>query len=117
MVSIGGPLPAEASASLTTKNKTPVLVCSGVDSSWITSSAEEKLKNNFEHVQVSRYRRRGDTMPQNRDEMMPVMQFFARRLRQPAPTGTVELAWSSNNRRREKNDAVYHGLDCLNVDT
>jgi len=92
VVSIGGPLPAEAPASSTTKSKTPVLVCSGVDSPWVTSSAEEKLKKNFVLVQVSRYRRRGDTIPQNRDEMMPVMQFFARRLRQPAPVGTVEVA-------------------------
>lgn len=92
VVSIGGPLPAGAPASSSTKSKTPVIVCSGVDSPWVTSSVEEKLKKNFEHVQLSRYRRKGDTMPQNRDEMMPVMQFFARRLRQPAPIGTVEVS-------------------------
>jgi len=57
----------------------------------VTSSAEEKLKKNFDFVQFNRYRRKGDTMPQHRDEMLPVMQFFARRLRQSAPEGTTEL--------------------------
>jgi len=91
VVSIGGALPGEAPASQHPKKRTPILVCSGTESQSVTSSAEEKLKRNFESVQISRYRRRGDTMPQSRDEMMPVMQFFARRLRQTAPKGTVEV--------------------------
>lgn len=93
MVSVGGALPAEAPASLSPKRKTPVLVCAGTDSPWVNSSAEEKLKNVFESVQTHRYRRSGDTMPKNRDEMLPLMQFFARRLRSTAgiPQGSVEL--------------------------
>lgn len=93
IVSIGGPLPSEAPASLSPKRKSPVLVCSGTDSPWVTSSAGDKLKKVFESVQFNRYRRSGDTMPKSRDEMYPVMQFFARRLKSSAgvPEGSVEL--------------------------
>lgn len=93
VISVGGPLPSEAPASLSPKRKTPVLVCSGNDSPWVTSSAEDKLKAVFESVQLNRYKRSGDTMPRNRDEMYPIMQFFARRLKSSAgvPQGSVEL--------------------------
>ena len=91
VVSIGGPLPGEAPASSSTRSKTPVLVCAGVESLWVNAGAEEKLKKNFQDVTVSRYRRRGDTMPQSRDEMLPVMKFLASRLRQGPPQGTVEV--------------------------
>lgn len=70
------------------------MVCAGTESAWVTSSAEDKLKNVFDSVKLHRYRRSGDTMPKNRDEMLPVMQFFARRLKSTAgvPKGSVELA-------------------------
>lgn len=92
VVSVGGPLPGDAPASLKPKAKTPIIVCSGTDSRWVNPSAESKLKNVFGTVQISRYRRSGDTMPKDRDEMLPIMQFFARRLRQSAPLGTVEVS-------------------------
>lgn len=94
VISVGGPLPSEAVASLSPKRKTPILVCSGSDSPWVTSSAENKLKAVFESVQFNRYRRSGDTMPKSRDEMYPIMQFFARRLKSSAgiPEGSVELS-------------------------
>ncbi|CAD0020693.1 unnamed protein product [Aureobasidium pullulans] len=94
VISVGGPLPSEAAASLSPKRKTPILVCSGSDSPWVTSSAENKLKAVFESVQFNRYRRSGDTMPKSRDEMYPIMQFFARRLKSSAgvPEGSVELS-------------------------
>jgi len=91
IVSIGGPLPGEAPASMSPKSRTPILVCSGIDSQWVTPGGEQKLKNVFENVQISRYRRTGDNMPKDRAEMLPVMQFFAHRLRQAAPPGTIEL--------------------------
>ncbi|PNS16552.1 hypothetical protein CAC42_286 [Sphaceloma murrayae] len=90
VISIGGALPGAAPASSEPKSKTPVICVSGVDSQWVTTGGEEKLKNNFLHVAVSKYRRRGDTMPKDREEMMPIMQFFASRLRTPAPKGAVE---------------------------
>lgn len=93
VISIGGPLPSEAPASLKPKCKTPVLVCGGSSSSLVTGSAEEKLKNVFEFVEIKRYRKPSDSMPSNRDEMLPIMQFFARRLRsvRGVPEGSVEV--------------------------
>lgn len=94
VISVGGALPAEAPASLAPKRRTPVLVCAGRESPWVNPSAEEKLKSVFESVQTHWYRRTGDTMPNSRDEMMPLMQFFARRLRSTAgvPEGSIELS-------------------------
>jgi hypothetical protein len=65
-------------------------VCAGSDRSAFTPSAEEKLKRLFEFTEVKRYRKAGDSMPSNRDEMMPIMQFLARRLR--SRKGVVEGA-------------------------
>jgi len=71
-----------------------VLICAGSDQSSVTPSAEDKLRRCFASVEVRRYRRPGDHMPANRDEMMPVMQFFSRRLRsgKGVPEGSVEVA-------------------------
>ncbi|KAF2153412.1 alpha/beta-hydrolase [Myriangium duriaei CBS 260.36] len=91
VISIGGSLPAEAPASSDPKCKTPIIVCSGKESRWVTPGAEERLKHNFEHVKISTYLRVGDTMPKDRDEMMPIMQFLASRLRTPAPKGSIEV--------------------------
>jgi hypothetical protein len=94
VISIGAPVPSEAPAALVSKCKTPVLVCAGSDRSAVTSTAEDKLKRLFEFLEVKRYRKSGDSMPSNRDEMMPIMQFFSRRLRSTkgVPKGSVELA-------------------------
>jgi len=93
VVSIGGPLPAEAPASIDPKCKTPVLVCAGSDASLVTSGSETKLRHCFDHVEIKRYRKPGDSMPSNRDEMMPIVQFFARRLRSTkgVPKGSVDV--------------------------
>lgn len=94
VISIGGALPSEAPTGLVSKCKTPVLVCAGQDRSVVTSTAEEKLKRLFEFVEIKRFRKSGDSMPSNRDEMMPVMQFFARRLKSTkgVPKGSVEIS-------------------------
>ena len=94
MVSIGGALPSEAAPSLVNKCKTPVLICAGNSQSSITSTAEDKLKRDFEHLQLKRYRRPGDSMPSNTDEMRPIMQFLARRLlsRKGIPEDAVEIS-------------------------
>ncbi|KAI4149230.1 MAG: hypothetical protein LQ340_004738 [Diploschistes diacapsis] len=92
VVSIGGPLPAD-SPRLTRKNKTPVLVLGGSSETLVSDSSVERLKSTFDFVEYKRWRRPRDSMPRNRDEMMPIMQFFARRLRsrQGVPEGSVEL--------------------------
>jgi predicted esterase len=94
VVSIGSglslSLPLKA---LEKKSKTPVLVCRASRGSKVTDSAVSKLKNAFEHVEVKDWKRNGDGMMSNREEMMPIMQFFARRLlsRRGVPAGSVEL--------------------------
>lgn len=93
IISIGSPLPSEAAPSLVNKCKTPVLVCAGNDQTTVDPSAVDKLKRNFDFVEISRYRRPGDTMPSNRDEMLPVMHFLSRRLlsRKGVPDASIEL--------------------------
>lgn len=93
VISVGAGLPSDASGSPDTKCKTPVLVCAGSDQSAVTSTTEDKLKRLFEFVEIKRYRKPGDSMPSNRDEMMPIMQFFSRRLRSTkgVPEGSVEV--------------------------
>lgn len=95
VISIGAGLPSEAPGELDPKCRTPVLVCAGSDgSSTVTRESEDKLRRVFQHSEVKRYRKPGDSMPANRDEMMPIMQFFSRRLRsmKGVPDGAVELS-------------------------
>lgn len=91
IVSIGGPLPY----SNTNANavKTPVLVLGGSSSTLITRTALDGLKAAFQNVEYQKWSRAGDGMPRNRDEMLPIMRFFARRLRSRAgvPEGSVEV--------------------------
>ncbi|KAF2725122.1 alpha/beta-hydrolase [Polychaeton citri CBS 116435] len=93
VISIGAGLPSEAPAALIAKCKTPVLICAGSDNSAVALGTEDKLSRVFEHVEVRRYRKPGDSMPSNRDEMMPIMQFLSRRLKSTAgvPEGSVEI--------------------------
>ncbi|KAJ5995088.1 hypothetical protein N7481_002065 [Penicillium waksmanii] len=92
VISIGAPYPLSGQRS-GSKNRTPVLLVSGRDSAVVSEGAVKRTKEVFEFVELSRYSRKGDGMPSNRDEMLPVMQFFARRLRsrQGVPEGSVEL--------------------------
>ena len=92
VISIGAPF-ALSGSRFGAKNRTPVLLVSGRDSEVVSEGAVRRTKDVFEFVEVSRYKRKGDGMPSNRDEMLPIMQFFARRLRsrQGVPEGSVEL--------------------------
>jgi predicted esterase len=92
VISIGAPY-ALSGARSGAKNRSPVLLVAGRDSEVVSDGAVQRTKEVFEFVEVSRYARRGDGMPSNRDEMLPVMQFFARRLRsrQGVPEGSVEI--------------------------
>lgn len=91
VVSIGAPYPL--SARISGKSRTPVLLVAGRDSTAVSDSVVQRTKQVFEFVEVHRYARRGDGMPRNRDEMWPVMQFLARRLRslRGVPEGSVEI--------------------------
>jgi len=95
VVSIGGgmssSLPLKA---LEKKSKTPVLVCRASKNSKVTDSAVSTLRDVFEYVEVQDWKRNGDGMMSSREEMMPIMHFFARRLlsRRGVPEGSVEIA-------------------------
>jgi predicted esterase len=94
VISIGGTVSSSIPlAALNKKSKTPVIVCKGSKNSAVTPSAIQKIKDIFEFVEIKEWNKVGDSMPSNRDEMLPVMQFFARRLRsvKGVPEGSVEL--------------------------
>ncbi|KAI1115764.1 alpha/beta-hydrolase [Nemania sp. NC0429] len=82
-VSIGGPLPFSMIPTLSARDKarTPVLVCHGRNSESLDGDAIEILKKEFADVREVRWRKPDDGMPTNREEMLPIMQFFAERLR------------------------------------
>lgn len=91
VVSIGGRLPSSSKSG--SKSKTPVLVCGGSRSGQVTKSAIERLKERFVDVEYVKWAKNEDSMPKSREEMLPVMKFFARRLRSRAgvPEGAVEV--------------------------
>lgn len=91
IISIGGPLPVSCT---TAKDiKTPVLVLSGQSNTLVTRTSLNKLKECFQNVEYHKCDRAGDGMPRNRDEMLPIMRFFAKRLRsrKGVPEGSVEI--------------------------
>lgn len=92
VVSIGGRLSSSLSLKAK-KSRTPVLICRASKASAVTDAAVSKLKDAFEFVETKDWKKNGDSMPSNREEMMPIMQFFARRLRSTkgVPAGSVEL--------------------------
>ncbi len=83
VVSVGGALPASMipSGGGGGKAKTPVLVCCGRESEAVDEDAVEVLEREFEQVKVVRWARGDDGMPRSREEVLPMMQFFAERLR------------------------------------
>ncbi|KAF2793813.1 alpha/beta-hydrolase [Melanomma pulvis-pyrius CBS 109.77] len=94
VVSVGGALSLSLPLkALDKRSKTPVLVCKASKGSAVSDSAVSKLKDAFEFVEIKEWKRNADGMPSNREEMLPIMQFFARRLRSTrgVPAGSVEL--------------------------
>ncbi|KAK4177952.1 Alpha/Beta hydrolase protein [Triangularia setosa] len=85
VVSIGGALPGSMVPTVSKREKvrTPALVMCGQGSEVIDEDAEERLKEEFENVRVVRWKgRRDDGMPRCREEVLPMMEFFAERLKQ-----------------------------------
>ncbi|MCJ1321799.1 hypothetical protein MMC15_007144 [Xylographa vitiligo] len=96
IVSIGGPLPTLMAASSTSpsKSKSAVLILGGSSRTLITPDAVSRLGTKFQYVEYKKWPNKlADGMPRNRDEMLPIMQFFSRRLRSRAgvPDGSVEI--------------------------
>ncbi|PYI06136.1 hypothetical protein BO78DRAFT_461503 [Aspergillus sclerotiicarbonarius CBS 121057] len=103
VVSIGAPVGLEGGKGLGNgngngKSKTPVLIAAGKEGDGsgtaVTSAGVRRTQEWFEFVEVVRYKRKGDGMPRNREEMMPIMAFLARRLRsyKGVPEGSVEIS-------------------------
>lgn len=94
VVSVGGGLPSSFSSSgAAGKSKTPVLVLGGSRSKEVTKSKVEGLKGAFESMEYVKWAKHEDSMPKSREEMLPIMKFFARRLKSRAgvPEGAVEV--------------------------
>ncbi|KAJ9148370.1 Alpha/Beta hydrolase protein [Pleurostoma richardsiae] len=83
VVSIGGPLPTSMIPSISARPKarTPVLLCHGAASDAVDEDAADVVKKEFADVKVVRWRKPDDSMPRSREEMLPIMHFFADRLR------------------------------------
>lgn len=118
VVTIGGPVPSSTMTSTSTsststtpgpststasstsppptaksKNRTPILALGGSSQTLLTPSAITNLKTVYEFVEYKKWPRAGDSMPRNREEMLPIMEFFSRRLRsrRGVPEGSVEI--------------------------
>ena len=96
VVSIGGTLPtpvSEKMVSSTGKNRTPILLLGGSSGSLITRDSIASIRKAFEFVEYNMWKRAGDSLPRSRQEMLPIMQFFSRRLRsrRGVPEGSVEI--------------------------
>ncbi|KAI8622973.1 alpha/beta-hydrolase [Xylariaceae sp. FL1651] len=83
VVSIGGHLPMSMipTTSVRDKARTPVLICHGRNSEILDAESIETLKEEFVDVREVKWKKVDDSMPKNREEMLPIMQFFAERLR------------------------------------
>ena len=82
-VSIGGPLPRSMVPTVSARQKarTPALLCRGRASELLDDEAVDAVKEEFVDVRDVRWKKTDDGMPKNREEMLPIMQFLAERLR------------------------------------
>ena len=95
VVSIGGSIPSSSMLVNQPKSGTPVLVLSGRSGELFKDGRNgvKKVQGSFEFVEAHQWSKPDDRMPKNREEALPIMQFFARRLRslKGVPSGSVEI--------------------------
>ncbi|RKF80418.1 putative hydrolase C9G1.08c [Golovinomyces cichoracearum] len=97
IVAIGGGLPKETLYWIpdtpSAKLKTPLLICGGNSKTNVTQEVISTLKARFADMRYVKWEKKGDEMPKNRQEMLPIMEFFARRIRSRAgvPHDAVEI--------------------------
>ncbi|KIX94148.1 uncharacterized protein Z520_10174 [Fonsecaea multimorphosa CBS 102226] len=96
VISVGGALPLSAPLPKTqSENKTPVLILSGSKSplASVGSSPLNRIKSTYEFVTYHQWKKADDSLPKNRDEALPMMQFWARRLRsrRGVPDDAIEI--------------------------
>ena len=94
IVSLGGPLPNSPTDASTTTSKTPVMVVHGSSKSMISIGKATQIKSTFDNAAFHQWKRPGDGMPTSREEVVPIMQFLAGRLRSQAgvPSGAHEIS-------------------------
>ncbi len=83
VISIGGPLPLSADHAINTKSRTPICLLGGRKGAFMKDSQSpiKRLKTLYEIVEFHEWKKVADSMPKNREEALPMMQFFGRRLR------------------------------------
>lgn len=81
VVSVGGGWVGSVGRRVGGKGRTPVLVCHGRESEVLDEEGVERVREVFEDVREVRWKRGDDGMPRSREEILPVMEFFAERLR------------------------------------
>lgn len=95
LVSVGGALPLSGGLPHGTKNRAPVLLLGGRDGALFKGgeSPVKRIKQAFEFVESHQWKKGDDSMPRNREEALPMMQFLARRLksRRGVPEGAIEV--------------------------
>lgn len=93
VISIGGYIPHTTPPPKKDKYKSPILLCKAKSRSVVNEHHVDRLKDLFQYVQVVEWKKAGDSMPSSREEMMPIMEFFSRRLRSTkgVPEGSVEI--------------------------
>lgn len=95
IVSVGGTIPSSIMPVNLPKNSTPVLLLGGKKGVFAENDVNgvKKVRESFDLVETHVWQKLTDTMPKNRVETLPLMKFFARRLRSlnGVPSGAVEL--------------------------
>lgn len=98
VMSVGGYLPLSqiTPATGTSKNRTAVLLLSGFKSPMASadSSSLKRVKSAYEFTTHHQWKKADDSMPKNRDEVLPMMQFWAYKLksRRGVPDDAVEIS-------------------------
>ena len=95
VISIGGSLPLSTNSVNTQMSKTPVLLLGGGQGEIFRNdrAGVKKVQSSFEFVESHQWKKKDDSMPKNRDEALPMMQFLARQLRSlhGVPKDAVEV--------------------------
>jgi predicted esterase len=93
VISVGGYVPHTTPSHESGKYRSPILLCKAKSKSAVKEHHTDRLRDLFQYVQVVEWEKAGDSMPRSREEMMPIMEFFSRRLRsmRGVPEGSVEI--------------------------
>ena len=94
VISIGGRLPFSSTLVNGPQIKTPVLLLGGSRGLMASQDVVKTTSGTFEYVEYHQWKKADDSMPRNREEALPIMRFFSRRLRSQkgVPEGSVELS-------------------------